>query len=62
MSRETCREKLGARGEGGLADAREETLEEESLAEAARRLKAIIVGSLGNLVEWYDFYVYVTAF
>ncbi|WP_157234702.1 hypothetical protein [Methylosinus sp. LW4] len=45
-----------------MADAREETLEEESLAEAARRLKAIIVGSLGNLVEWYDFYVYVTAF
>lgn len=41
-----------------MADAREETLEEESLAEAARRLKAIVIGSLGNLVEWYDFYVY----
>src|SRR5436309_2469509 len=26
-----------------------------------RRLKAIFVGSIGNLVEWYDFYVY-TAF
>ncbi|MBY6241002.1 MFS transporter [Methylosinus sp. Sm6] len=24
----------------------------------ARRLRAILVGSLGNLVEWYDFYVY----
>ncbi|TDX65568.1 MHS family alpha-ketoglutarate permease-like MFS transporter [Methylosinus sp. sav-2] len=32
--------------------------EDESLAGAARRLKAIIIGSLGNLVEWYDFYVY----
>ena len=26
-----------------------------------RRLKAIFIGSIGNLVEWYDFYVY-TAF
>ena len=25
---------------------------------AARRIKAILVGSSGNLVEWYDFYVY----
>lgn len=41
-----------------MADVREETLEEESLAEAARRLKAIVIGSFGNLVEWYDFYVY----
>jgi MHS family alpha-ketoglutarate permease-like MFS transporter len=23
-----------------------------------KRLKAILVGSLGNLVEWYDFYCY----
>jgi MHS family alpha-ketoglutarate permease-like MFS transporter len=28
------------------------------LADAARRLKAIVVGSSGNLVEWYDFYIY----
>ena len=28
------------------------------LADAARRLKAIVVGSSGNLVEWYDFYAY----
>jgi len=28
------------------------------LADAARRLKAIFVGSSGNLVEWYDFYAY----
>ncbi|MGD1015622.1 MAG: MFS transporter [Roseiarcus sp.] len=30
----------------------------ESAADIARRLKAILVGSLGNLVEWYDFYSY----
>jgi MFS transporter, MHS family, alpha-ketoglutarate permease len=28
------------------------------LADVRRRLKAIFVGSVGNLVEWYDFYVY----
>jgi MHS family alpha-ketoglutarate permease-like MFS transporter len=28
------------------------------LAGHARRLRAILIGSLGNLVEWYDFYVY----
>jgi len=27
-------------------------------ADAARRVRAIIGGSSGNLVEWYDFYVY----
>jgi MHS family alpha-ketoglutarate permease-like MFS transporter len=31
------------------------------LADTARRLKAIFVGSSGNLVEWFDFYAY-TAF
>ena len=33
---------------------------DESLdaADVARRLKAIFVGSIGNLVEWYDFYAY----
>lgn len=31
------------------------------LADAERRIKAIFVGSIGNLVEWYDFYAY-TAF
>ncbi|RDJ22863.1 MFS transporter [Bosea caraganae] len=31
------------------------------VADAARRLKAIFIGSVGNLVEWYDFYAY-TAF
>jgi MFS transporter, MHS family, alpha-ketoglutarate permease len=28
------------------------------LADVKRRLKAIFVGSIGNLVEWYDFYAY----
>src|SRR5205823_10064041 len=31
------------------------------LPDVRRRLKAIFIGSVGNLVEWYDFYVY-TAF
>jgi MHS family alpha-ketoglutarate permease-like MFS transporter len=31
------------------------------VADVRRRLKAIFVGSLGNLIEWYDFYTY-TAF
>lgn len=31
------------------------------MADARRRIKAIFVGSVGNLVEWYDFYAY-TAF
>jgi MHS family alpha-ketoglutarate permease-like MFS transporter len=28
------------------------------LADVRRRLRAIFVGSIGNLVEWYDFYAY----
>jgi MHS family alpha-ketoglutarate permease-like MFS transporter len=31
------------------------------LTDTRRRLKAIFIGSIGNLVEWYDFYAY-TAF
>jgi MFS transporter, MHS family, alpha-ketoglutarate permease len=31
------------------------------LTDVRRRLKAILIGSIGNLVEWYDFYAY-TAF
>jgi MHS family alpha-ketoglutarate permease-like MFS transporter len=36
------------------------TVEVEKLtaADMARRLKMILVGSAGNLVEWYDFYAY----
>jgi MHS family alpha-ketoglutarate permease-like MFS transporter len=28
------------------------------LADVRRRLKAIFIGSVGNLIEWYDFYAY----
>src|ERR1700704_4933555 len=31
------------------------------LSDVQRRIKAILIGSIGNLVEWYDFYAY-TAF
>src|SRR5215831_20826811 len=38
-------------------------VEDETLgfADVRRRLKAMFIGSIGNLVEWYDFYAY-TAF
>jgi MHS family alpha-ketoglutarate permease-like MFS transporter len=32
--------------------------EQLDLADVRRRLKAIFIGSIGNLVEWYDFYAY----
>src|ERR1700694_5272514 len=32
--------------------------EQLHLADMQRRVKAIFVGSAGNLVEWYDFYTY----
>src|SRR5947207_3700584 len=28
------------------------------ITDVRRRLKAIFIGSIGNLVEWYDFYAY----
>ena len=31
------------------------------IKDVERRIKAIFIGSIGNLVEWYDFYAY-TAF
>ena len=31
------------------------------IRDVERRIKAIFIGSVGNLVEWYDFYAY-TAF
>ena len=36
------------------------TVEDErlDLADVRRRLRAIFIGSIGNLVEWYDFYAY----
>src|SRR5689334_24337892 len=32
-----------------------------TLTDVRQRLRAVVVGSIGNLVEWYDFYAY-TAF
>ncbi len=32
--------------------------EQFDFVDARRRVKAILVGSVGNLVEWYDFYAY----
>src|SRR5947208_17113339 len=34
------------------------TTESLEFADVRRRLRAIFVGSIGNLVEWYDFYAY----
>jgi MFS transporter, MHS family, alpha-ketoglutarate permease len=34
------------------------TTEPLEFADVRRRLRAIFVGSIGNLVEWYDFYAY----
>ena len=41
--------------------ARTSTIEADDhlhLADVRRRIKAIFIGSVGNLVEWYDFYAY----
>jgi MFS transporter, MHS family, alpha-ketoglutarate permease len=32
--------------------------EQLDLADVSRRVRAIFIGSVGNLVEWYDFYTY----
>jgi hypothetical protein len=43
-------------------DARDASARTElDIDDVRRRLKSIFIGSMGNLVEWYDFYVY-TAF
>ncbi|MEN3380493.1 MAG: transporter, family, alpha-ketoglutarate permease [Hyphomicrobiales bacterium] len=36
----------------------EATHDHLDLADMRRRIKAIFIGSVGNLVEWYDFYAY----
>src|SRR5881396_3152567 len=38
-----------------VAVARDDRLD---VADVRRRIKAIFIGSIGNLVEWYDFYAY----
>ncbi len=43
--------------EAGLAP-QDIAAEEFTAADVKRRLKAIFIGSIGNLVEWYDFYAY----
>ena len=45
---------MDKRADGTSSEAPPET----SLADTARRLRAIFVGSAGNLVEWFDFYAY----
>lgn len=34
------------------------TYRDADLADMGRRVRAIFIGSIGNLVEWYDFYAY----
>ena len=44
-----------------MRTARASTIETDDhlrLADVRRRVKAIFIGSVGNLVEWYDFYAY----
>jgi MFS transporter, MHS family, alpha-ketoglutarate permease len=44
-----------------MRTARVSTIETDDhlrLADVRRRVKAIFIGSVGNLVEWYDFYAY----
>ncbi len=43
-----------------MLDSSEETAgaSRGGLADTTRRLRAILIGSLGNLVEWYDFYAF----
>jgi MHS family alpha-ketoglutarate permease-like MFS transporter len=45
-----------ARADGAAAD--EAAYVEAAPLSAPQRIKAILAGSSGNLVEWYDFYVY----
>ena len=49
---------MHTRTDGTAASPLPEASPEASLADTARRLKAIFIGSTGNLVEWFDFYAY----
>jgi MFS transporter, MHS family, alpha-ketoglutarate permease len=40
------------------AFANESGEEHLDFADMRRRIRAIFIGSVGNLVEWYDFYAY----
>jgi len=51
----------GAREAAGVARSREQKVQKDVRPDqftTAQRIRAILVGSSGNLVEWYDFYVY----
>lgn len=41
-----------------MSDTTPTFVDEDDIGDIMRRLKAILVGSAGNLVEWYDFYAY----
>ena len=41
-----------------MSDTAKSPVDENDIHDIMRRLKAILVGSAGNLVEWYDFYAY----
>src|SRR5882672_6413289 len=45
---------------GLIGSAVESAVRDEPLdfADVRRRVRAIFIGSIGNLVEWYDFYAY----
>ncbi len=57
MSTTTVASERGRRGTAAAAAAAERRAAEER-ADSRRRILAIVGGSSGNLVEWYDFYVY----
>lgn len=42
----------------GIATLGSDDVSPMDAADMRRRLKAIFIGSVGNLVEWYDFYAY----
>src|SRR6266550_989577 len=49
---------ISSRAHAMSTAAAEATHDHLDLADMRRRIKAIFIGSVGNLVEWYDFYAY----
>jgi MHS family alpha-ketoglutarate permease-like MFS transporter len=47
-----------ARTAAAALDSAHVDAERLDLADVRRRVRAILIGSIGNLVEWYDFYAY----
>src|SRR5262245_14139996 len=52
----TLRRAVAVRSVQTIASAGDET--HLDLGDVSRRVRAIVIGSIGNLVEWYDFYAY----